>query len=95
MRTAVDFQVQGKRALVSGSTAGIGFAIARASPAEGASVIVNGRTEARTEAAVAAIRESGLPGRRTAVTVFVASPRSSGINGAVLRVDGGVVRAVG
>jgi NAD(P)-dependent dehydrogenase (short-subunit alcohol dehydrogenase family) len=60
MRWPVDFQLQGKRALVSGSTAGIGFAIARALAAEGASVILNGRTEARTQAAVAAIRESGL-----------------------------------
>jgi NAD(P)-dependent dehydrogenase (short-subunit alcohol dehydrogenase family) len=61
MHGAVDFQLQGKRALLSGSTAGIGFAIARALAAEGASVIVNGRTEARTQAAVAAIRDSGLP----------------------------------
>src|SRR5450432_1004637 len=61
MRWRVDFQLQGKRALVTGSTAGIGFAIARALAAEGASVIVNGRTEARTQAAVAAIREGGLP----------------------------------
>jgi len=61
MPGAVDFQLQGKRALVSGSTAGIGFAIARALAAEGARVIVNGRTEERTAAAVAALRESGLP----------------------------------
>jgi NAD(P)-dependent dehydrogenase (short-subunit alcohol dehydrogenase family) len=61
MAAGVDFQLQGKRALVSGSTAGIGFAIARALAAEGASVIVNGRTEARTAAAVSAIRDSGLP----------------------------------
>ena len=57
----MDFQLQGKRALVSGSTAGIGFAIARALAAEGARVIVNGRTEERTSAAVRAIRDSGLP----------------------------------
>ena len=56
----MDFELRGKRALVSGSTAGIGFAIARALAAEGASVIVNGRTEERTAQAVAAIRE-GLP----------------------------------
>ncbi|HET7538848.1 MAG TPA: SDR family NAD(P)-dependent oxidoreductase [Polyangiaceae bacterium] len=56
----MDFQLQGKRALISGSTAGIGFAIARALAAEGASVIVNGRTEERTAAAVRAIRDSGL-----------------------------------
>jgi NAD(P)-dependent dehydrogenase (short-subunit alcohol dehydrogenase family) len=61
MPWGVDFQLLGKRALVSGSTAGIGFAIARELAAEGASVIVNGRTEQRTSAAVAAIRDSGLP----------------------------------
>ena len=60
MARAVDFQLQGKRALVSGSTAGIGFAIARALAAEGATVIVNGRTEQRTSAAVQAMRDSGL-----------------------------------
>lgn len=57
----MDFELRGKRALVSGSTAGIGFAIARALAAEGASVIVNGRTAERTARAVATIRESGLP----------------------------------
>jgi NAD(P)-dependent dehydrogenase (short-subunit alcohol dehydrogenase family) len=57
----MDFELRGKRALVSGSTAGIGFAIARALAAEGASVIVNGRTEERTTKAVTAIRDSGLP----------------------------------
>jgi NAD(P)-dependent dehydrogenase (short-subunit alcohol dehydrogenase family) len=57
----MDFELRGKRALVSGSTAGIGFAIARALAAEGASVIVNGRGEERTAKAVTAIRESGLP----------------------------------
>jgi NAD(P)-dependent dehydrogenase (short-subunit alcohol dehydrogenase family) len=57
----MDFELRGKRALVSGSTAGIGFAIARGLAAEGASVIVNGRSEQRTAAAVDAIRKSGLP----------------------------------
>ncbi len=61
MPRAVDFQLKGKRALVSGSTAGIGFAIAQALAREGASVIVNGRTEQRTSAALAAIRDAGLP----------------------------------
>src|SRR3954466_13279850 len=61
MPRRVDFQLQGKRALISGSTAGIGFAIARALAAEGASVIVKGRTEQRTAAAASAIRDSGLP----------------------------------
>jgi NAD(P)-dependent dehydrogenase (short-subunit alcohol dehydrogenase family) len=40
----MDLQLANKLGLVSGSTAGIGFAIARALAAEGALVIVNGRT---------------------------------------------------
>ena len=48
----MDLQLDGKRALVSGSTAGIGYAIAEALAREGAWVIVNGRTQARVDAAV-------------------------------------------
>jgi NAD(P)-dependent dehydrogenase (short-subunit alcohol dehydrogenase family) len=44
--------LQGKVAVVSGSTAGIGFAIAAALAAEGAHVIVNGRTQERVSAAI-------------------------------------------
>ncbi len=51
----MDLQLKGKRALVSGSTAGIGRAIASGLAAEGAHVIVNGRTEAGVAEAVAAI----------------------------------------
>ena len=43
----MDLKLAGKTALVSGSTAGIGLAIAAALAAEGAAVIVNGRTEDR------------------------------------------------
>jgi NAD(P)-dependent dehydrogenase (short-subunit alcohol dehydrogenase family) len=43
----MNLQLDGKRALITGSTAGIGFAIAEALANEGATVIVNGRTEAR------------------------------------------------
>ena len=52
----MDLQLGGKIALVSGSTAGIGNAIATSLAREGASVIVNGRTDAAVEAAVAAMR---------------------------------------
>jgi NAD(P)-dependent dehydrogenase (short-subunit alcohol dehydrogenase family) len=52
----MDLQLQGKRALVTGSTAGIGWAIARVLAAEGAQVIVNGRADDRVEAAVARLR---------------------------------------
>ena len=49
--------LQGKIAVVSGSTAGIGLAIAVALAAEGARVIINGRTEERVNAALVKIRE--------------------------------------
>jgi NAD(P)-dependent dehydrogenase (short-subunit alcohol dehydrogenase family) len=57
----MDLGLTGKRALVTGSTAGIGFAAARALANEGASVTVNGRTETRVGYAVARLR-SELPG---------------------------------
>jgi NAD(P)-dependent dehydrogenase (short-subunit alcohol dehydrogenase family) len=49
--------LQGKIAVVSGSTAGIGLAIATALAAEGARVIINGRTEERVGAALEKIRQ--------------------------------------
>jgi NAD(P)-dependent dehydrogenase (short-subunit alcohol dehydrogenase family) len=54
----MDLQLKGKKALVTGSTAGIGFAIARGLAAEGASVIVNGRTDKRVDSAVSEIRKT-------------------------------------
>jgi NAD(P)-dependent dehydrogenase (short-subunit alcohol dehydrogenase family) len=57
----MNLELKGKRALVTGSTAGIGRAVAQLLAAEGAEVIVNGRTEARVASAVAAIRET-FPG---------------------------------
>lgn len=51
----MDLGLKGKRALVTGSTAGIGFAIAKLLAREGAFVYVNGRTEARVERAVSEI----------------------------------------
>jgi NAD(P)-dependent dehydrogenase (short-subunit alcohol dehydrogenase family) len=51
----MDLGLQGKIAVVSGSTAGIGFAIASTLAVEGAHVVVNGRTEERVASAVGAI----------------------------------------
>ena len=51
----MDLQLRGKTALVSGSTLGIGFAIASTLAREGAAVIVNGRTQARVDEAIARI----------------------------------------
>ena len=53
----MDLQIRGKRALVTGSTAGIGFAIAQALAQEGVAVIVNGRTQERVDDAVARLRD--------------------------------------
>jgi NAD(P)-dependent dehydrogenase (short-subunit alcohol dehydrogenase family) len=51
----LDLGLKGKLALVSGSTAGIGYAIAEALVKEGARVIVNGRTPESVDAAVATL----------------------------------------
>jgi NAD(P)-dependent dehydrogenase (short-subunit alcohol dehydrogenase family) len=57
----MDLQLTGKTAFVSGSTQGIGYAIAEALLAEGASLVINGRDEGRLAAAVDALRSS-VPG---------------------------------
>src|SRR3954464_3296517 len=59
----MDLQLQGKRALISGSTLGIGYAIAHALAKEGASVIVNGRTQQRVNEAVERLQQSGVQGK--------------------------------
>jgi NAD(P)-dependent dehydrogenase (short-subunit alcohol dehydrogenase family) len=56
----MDLKLQGKKAFVSGSTAGIGLAIASRLAREGAEVWLNGRTQERVDEAVAKIKtESG------------------------------------
>lgn len=57
----MNLQLNGSLALVSASTKGIGFAIARTLAAEGARVIVNGRTAAAVDEAVARIARE-VPG---------------------------------
>jgi NAD(P)-dependent dehydrogenase (short-subunit alcohol dehydrogenase family) len=52
----MDLGLTGRRALVTGSTAGIGFAAARGLLAEGAHVTINGRTETRVQAAIDTLR---------------------------------------
>jgi len=62
IQNKMDLQLEGKRALVSGSTAGIGFAIAKGLAKEGASVIVNGRSTKRVDEALTALNKAGVSG---------------------------------
>lgn len=52
----MDLQLQNRLALVSGSTAGIGYAIARALAAEGARVIINGRSQKSVDKVIDQLR---------------------------------------
>ena len=55
-RGKLNLKFENKTALVSASTAGIGFAIVLELAREGARVFVNGRTQARAQAAIVNIR---------------------------------------
>jgi NAD(P)-dependent dehydrogenase (short-subunit alcohol dehydrogenase family) len=67
----MELKIKDKTALVIGSTAGIGFAIAKALANEGAKVFVNGRTAARVEKAVERLKkETGNPEIRGIVADF-------------------------
>ena len=52
----MDLQLRDTRALITGSTQGIGFAIAEALASEGAAVLLNGRDAARTQTAAERLR---------------------------------------
>lgn len=62
----MDLQLNNKIALVTGSTAGIGFAIGSGLAAEGAAVIINGRTEQRVREAIAKIHQRHPQAKLTA-----------------------------
>ena len=63
----MDLQLMDKKALVTGSTAGIGFAIASLLAQEGASVVVNGRSQGRVEEAVRRIKKENKDAQVTGV----------------------------
>lgn len=54
----MDLQLHGRRAFISGSTRGIGYAIAEELAKEGASVVLNGRTSQRSKEAAKRLRET-------------------------------------
>src|SRR5258708_494497 len=57
-RRHMNIDLSGKTALVTGSTSGIGHAIAKGLAATGASVVVNGRTQAKVDAAAAGLAKA-------------------------------------
>jgi NAD(P)-dependent dehydrogenase (short-subunit alcohol dehydrogenase family) len=65
--------LKGKTALVTGSTSGIGHAIALGLAAAGAEVLVNGRTQAKVDAAVAAIAKAAPGGKVRGVAADVST----------------------
>ena len=58
--TAHTFRLDGRLALVTGSSAGIGLALARGLGQAGASLVLNGRDDSRLAQAAASLREQGL-----------------------------------
>src|SRR5579885_2328011 len=57
----MDLQLRGKRAFVSGSSSGLGAAIAKELADEGVSVVVHGRDRPRAEATARDIAAKGVP----------------------------------
>jgi 3-oxoacyl-[acyl-carrier protein] reductase len=55
----LDLQLKGKRAVVTGSSSGIGEATARLLASEGATVIVHGRDETKTASVAHSIKDAG------------------------------------
>ena len=77
----MDMQLRGKRALVTGSTAGIGLAAAAGLFREGASVVLNGRTPRRVEEAAAKIRALGGDGEISGIAADLST--AEGVAGLV------------
>jgi NAD(P)-dependent dehydrogenase (short-subunit alcohol dehydrogenase family) len=72
----MDLHLENKKALVTGSTAGIGYAIALQLAKEGAEVIVNGRTAERVDKAVAQIKTESANDKVGGVVADFASVES-------------------
>jgi NAD(P)-dependent dehydrogenase (short-subunit alcohol dehydrogenase family) len=75
----MDLQLKNKKALVSGSTAGIGSAIASLLAQEGASVVVNGRSQRRVEQAVQRIQEESKNAQVTGIAADLGTKEGVGL----------------
>jgi NAD(P)-dependent dehydrogenase (short-subunit alcohol dehydrogenase family) len=65
--------LSGKTALVTGSSSGIGHAIAKGLAAAGADIVVNGRTQGKVDAAVATIAEAASSGKVRGIAADVST----------------------
>ncbi len=74
----MDLKLTDKVVLVTGATAGIGFAIAQSLANEGAHVYLNGRTEERVDRAIAAIRPHAAAGKVDGIAADFSSPAGAG-----------------
>jgi NAD(P)-dependent dehydrogenase (short-subunit alcohol dehydrogenase family) len=82
----MDLNLTGKVALVTGSTAGIGFAIAKSLATEGTYVYVNGRTQKRVDAAMAAIRSCATKAKVDGIAADFSGP--AGAEAVIAKVPG-------
>jgi NAD(P)-dependent dehydrogenase (short-subunit alcohol dehydrogenase family) len=73
----VNLQLKGKKALVTGSTAGIGFAIACVLAHEGASVVITGRTQDRVDNAMRRIQQDIGDAKVSGIAADLATARGS------------------
>lgn len=75
------FSLAGRRALITGSSQGIGLALARGLAEAGAAVILNGRDEKKLAAAVAALRAEGHAAESAVFDVTDATTIESAVSG--------------
>ncbi len=73
----MDLKLNNKLALVTGSTVGIGFAIAKSLTAEGCRVIINGRSKDRVAGAIETIRQAHPHARLEALVSDLAKPEGA------------------
>ena len=74
------FDLAGRRALITGSSQGIGLALAEGLAAAGAAIVLNGRDAARVEAAAEAMRGNGFSVTSAAFDVTDAAAVRSGVD---------------
>ncbi|MBL8327399.1 MAG: SDR family oxidoreductase [Rubrivivax sp.] len=84
MIDASTFRLDGRLALITGSSAGIGLALARGLGQAGASLVLNGRDASRLRAAAETLRAEGLTVRESAFDVCEAAA----VDAAVAQIEG-------